>query len=181
MGLRSGGCSLAAAGSCGGGAVLESPLDSVGGVVVASPLGCGGGGGGHTADLASGVSEPASLAPSLGARVPVGRPRGPIQIHAIYLYDDLGGVDSGTRMTSTDSSSLSTTTTTTSSSSSSSSSVTSSSSPATSSSPPPLPGDEDIGCHYIIGYGHGPVPWMMHGCSRRLHGESVGFECSIGQ
>jgi hypothetical protein len=33
MGLRSGGCSLAVAGSCGGGAVLESPLDGGGHMV----------------------------------------------------------------------------------------------------------------------------------------------------
>jgi hypothetical protein len=53
MGLRSGGCSPAAVRSCGGGAVLESPLDDGGGVVVISPLGGGGGGDSHTADLAS--------------------------------------------------------------------------------------------------------------------------------
>jgi hypothetical protein len=78
MGLQSGGCSPAAAGSCGGGAVLESPLNGGGGVVVTSPLRGGGGGSGHTTDPASGESMPASLAPSLGARVPVGRPHGPI-------------------------------------------------------------------------------------------------------
>jgi hypothetical protein len=72
MGLRSGGYSLAAAGCCGGSAVLEAPLDGGGGVVVTSPLGGSGGGGGHNADLISRESRPASLAPSLGARVQVG-------------------------------------------------------------------------------------------------------------
>jgi hypothetical protein len=161
MGLQSGGCSLATAGSCGGSAVLESPLDGGGGMVVAGPLGGGGGGGGHTTDLTSREFEPASLAPSLGARVPVGRPRGPIQIRAICLYIDLGGVDSGTEMTSIGSSSLSTTTMMT----TSSSSLMTSSSSLSTSSPPPLPDDEDTGCHCVTGYGHMPVPWMMHGGS----------------
>jgi hypothetical protein len=112
MGLRSGGGSLAAVGSCGGGAVLEVPLDGGGGMVATVPLGgSGGGGGSHTADPDSKESGLASLAPILGARVPVGQPRGLIRIHAICLYDSLGGVDSGTGMTSTGSSSLSTTTT----------------------------------------------------------------------
>jgi hypothetical protein len=52
--------------------VLEAPLDGGGGVVVTSPLGGSGGGGGHNADPVSRESRPASLAPSLGARVPVG-------------------------------------------------------------------------------------------------------------
>jgi hypothetical protein len=167
MGLQSGGCSPAAAGSYGGGTVLESPLDGGGGMVVTGPLGGGGGGGGHTVDPTSGESGPASLAPSLGARVSVGRPRGLIRIRAVGLYDDLGGVDSGTGMTSTGSSSLSMTATTTTSSSSSSSLTTSlSSSSMTSSSPSPSPGDENTGCHYATGYVHGPVPWTTHGGSR---------------
>jgi hypothetical protein len=58
MGLRSGGDLVAVAGHCGGGAVLEVPLE-----------GGGGGGGGHTADPVSGECWLASLAP-------VGRPRG---------------------------------------------------------------------------------------------------------
>jgi hypothetical protein len=91
-------------------------------VVVTGPLGGSGGGGGHMADPTSGEPGPASLAPSLGARVLVGRPRGPIWIRAICLYGDLGGVDSGTEMTLIGLSSLSTTVTTTTSSSSSSSS-----------------------------------------------------------
>jgi hypothetical protein len=117
--------------------MLELPLDGGGGVVVAGPLRCDGGDSGHAADPASRESGLASLAPSLGARVSVGRPRGPIRIRAICLYSDLGGVDSGTGMTSTGSSSLSTTVTMTTS-SSSSSPVTSSSPLVTSSSPPPL-------------------------------------------
>jgi hypothetical protein len=111
MGLRSGGGSLAAVGSCGGGAVLEVSLDGGGGMVATVPLGGSGGGGSHMADPDSKESGLASLAPILGARVPVGQPRGLIRIHAICLYDSLGGVDSGTEMTSTGSSSLSTTTT----------------------------------------------------------------------
>jgi hypothetical protein len=63
-------------------------------VVVTGPLRGGGGGGGHMIDPTSGDSRLTSLAPSLGARVPVGRPHGPIWICAVYLYDDLGGVDS---------------------------------------------------------------------------------------
>jgi hypothetical protein len=120
MGLWSGGCSPAAAGSCRGGTVLESPFDGGGGVVVTGPLRGSGGGDGHTTNLAYGESGPALLAPSLGARVPVGRPRGPTWIRVVCLYGDLGGVDSGTEMTLTGSSSLSTTVTMTTSSSSSS-------------------------------------------------------------
>jgi hypothetical protein len=63
-------------------------------VVVTGPLRGGGGGGGHMIDPTSGDSGLTSLAPSLGARVLVGRPHGPIWICAVYLYDDLGGVDS---------------------------------------------------------------------------------------
>jgi hypothetical protein len=170
MGLQSGGCSLAAAGSCGDDAVLESPLDGVRGVVVAGPLGGDGGGGGHTAYPASRESGPASLAPSLGARVPVGQPRGLIQIHVVCLNDGLGGVDSSTEMTLTGPSSLSTTATTT----------TSSCSSMTDSSPSPSPSDEDIGCHCATGYGHRPIPWTAHGRSRQPHGEAVRSEGSIG-
>jgi hypothetical protein len=82
-------------------------------VVVTGPLGGDGAGGCHTADPVSGESGPTSLAPTLGARVPVGRPRGPIRIRVVCLYDVLGGVDSDTGMTSIGSSSLSTTTATT--------------------------------------------------------------------
>jgi hypothetical protein len=56
MGLWSVGCKLAAAGSCGGGAVLEAPLDGGGSTVVTGPLGGGGGSDGHTADPVSGES-----------------------------------------------------------------------------------------------------------------------------
>jgi hypothetical protein len=165
-----------------GGAVLESPLDGGGGVVVIGPLEGSGGGGGHTADPTSGEFGLASLAPSLGARVPVGRPCGPIRIRVVFLYGDLGGVDSGTRMTPTGLSSLSTmaTTTTSSSSSSLAASSSSSSSSTTSSSPSPSLGDENTGCHCATGYGHVPIPWMAHGDSRRPHGETAGFEGSIG-
>jgi hypothetical protein len=75
MGLRSGGDSFAAARSCGGGAVLEGPLDGGGGTVVTAPLIAGGGGHDHTLDLVSGESRVASLTLVLDARVPVGRPR----------------------------------------------------------------------------------------------------------
>jgi hypothetical protein len=137
MGLRSGGCSPAVAGSYGGGAVLESPLDGGGGVVVTGPLRGGGVGGGHTADPTSGESGPTSLVPSLSARVLMGRPCGLIRIRVICLYGDLGGVDSGTGMTSTTPMVTMTT------SSSSSSAASSSSSSMTSSSPSPSPGDEN--------------------------------------
>jgi hypothetical protein len=73
MGLHSGGCSLAAVGSCGGSEVPEAPLDGGGGTVVTGPLGGGGGGGGgHTTDPVLGESGPTSLALILGARVLVG-------------------------------------------------------------------------------------------------------------
>jgi hypothetical protein len=152
MGLRSGGGSLAVVGSCSGGAVLEVPLDGGDGVVVTVSL--GGGGGGHTANPDSGESGLASLAPILGARVPVGRPSGLIQIHVVYLYNDLGGVDSGIGMTSTDSSSLSTTAVMIT--SSSSSSVT----------PSPSLGNVNIGCLCATRYGNGVMPWMVQGGSR---------------
>jgi hypothetical protein len=171
MGLQSGGGSLAAAVSCGGSAVLEVPLDGGGGVVVTVLLG-GGGGGGHTADPDSRESGLASLAPILGARVPMGRPRGSIRIRAVCLYGGLNGMDSGTGMTLIVSSSLSTTATTTTSSSSSS---------VTPSSPPPSPGDVNTGCLCATGYGHGPMPWIAQGGSWRTHRESTGSEGSIGQ
>jgi hypothetical protein len=53
MGLRSGGGSLVAVGSCGGGVVLEVPLDSGGGAVVTCPIGGGGGSGCHTTNPVS--------------------------------------------------------------------------------------------------------------------------------
>jgi hypothetical protein len=179
MGLRSGGCSLAAVRSCGGGVVLESLLDGGGGVVVIGPLGGGGGGGGHTVDPPSGESRSASLAPFLGARVLMGRPCGSIRICVVCLYDDLGGMDSAIEMTSTGSSSLTTTATTTTPSSSSSLVASSSSSLMTSSSPSPSPGNENTDCHCTTEYGHGPVPWTAHGSSWRPHGEAVGSEGSI--
>jgi hypothetical protein len=107
MGLRSGGGSLVAVGSCGGGVVLEVPLDSGGGAVVTCPIGGGGGSGGHTTDPVSRESWPASLALIIGARVPVGRPRGPIRILAVCLNTGRVGGELGTGMTSTGSSSSS--------------------------------------------------------------------------
>jgi hypothetical protein len=79
--------------SCGGGVALESPLDGGWGVVVAGPLGGGGGGSGHTIDPASEESGPASLAPSLGARVPVGRSRGSIRsVSSTYTVILVAGI-----------------------------------------------------------------------------------------
>jgi hypothetical protein len=52
--------------------VFEAPLISGGGTVVMGPLGGGGGGDGHTSDPVSDETGLASLAPSRGARVPVG-------------------------------------------------------------------------------------------------------------
>jgi hypothetical protein len=181
MGLRSGGCSLAIVGSCGGVAVLEAPLDGGGGAVVTGPLEGGGGGGGHTSDPVSDENDLASLASILGARVPVGRPHGPIWIRIVFLYACHGDGKSGTGMTSTGSSSLLVTTTTTTSSSSAKATSTTPSASATPSSPSPIPGDENIGCLYATGYGHGPMPWMAQGISRRPHGELAGSEGSIGQ
>jgi hypothetical protein len=76
VGLQSGGSSPAAAGSCGGGAVSEVPINGAG----------GDGAGGHTPDPVSDESRLVSLGSILGARVPVGQPCGPIQIRAICLY-----------------------------------------------------------------------------------------------
>jgi hypothetical protein len=160
IGLRSGGSSLAVARSTGGVAVLEAPFNG-GGVAIGGD-GSGGGGGGHTADTVSDESRLASLASILGARVPVGRPCGPIRIRAVCLYDGLGGVDSGTGMTSTSLSSLSIMAITTM--SSSSSSVTP--------SPSPSPGDENTGylcateiwarAHTVDGARQFPVtPWRV--------------------
>jgi hypothetical protein len=142
----------------GGGVVFKASLIGGGGVVVTGPLGGGGGGVDHTSDSVSYETGLDFLAPSCGARVPVRQPHGPIRIHAVWLYGDLGGVDSGTGMTSTGSSSLSMVVTTTTSSSSSSS--------MTSSSPSPSPGDENTSYHCATGYGHGPIPWMAQGGSR---------------
>jgi hypothetical protein len=149
MGLWSGGSSLTVAGSCGGSAVLDVPLDGGGGAVVTGPLGGGGGGGGHTTDMVSGEFRSASLALILSARVSVGRPRGPIRIRVVCLYACCGGVESGTGMTSIDSSSSSATATSTTSSSSS-----------IPSSPSLIPGDDNIGCLCATGYGHKPILWM---------------------
>jgi hypothetical protein len=82
MGLLSACCSLVAAGSYGGGAVLEAPLDGGGDAVVTGLL--RGGGGGHTLDLVLDESGLASLASILGARVPVGRPCGWIWIRVVF-------------------------------------------------------------------------------------------------
>jgi hypothetical protein len=95
LGLQTGGDSAVAARSCDGGVVLEASLEG------------GGGGGGHTTDLVAGESQSASLAPVHDARALMGRPHGPIRIHAVCLYVDLLGGDSGTDMTSTSSSSSS--------------------------------------------------------------------------
>jgi hypothetical protein len=157
--------------TCGSGAVLEVLLDGGGGMVVTVPL-YGGGDGGHTIDPVSGESGLASLAPILGARVPVGRSRGLIRICVVCLYNGLGGVDSGTEMTLTASSSLSTMATMTRSSSPSS---------VTQSSPSPSPGDVNTCCLCATGYGHKPMPWMAQGGSWQPHGESAGSEGSIGQ
>jgi hypothetical protein len=73
LGLQSGGSSLAVARSTGGVAVLEAL--NCGGVVI---RGGGGSSGDHTPDPVSDESGMASLASILGARVPVGLPRGPI-------------------------------------------------------------------------------------------------------
>jgi hypothetical protein len=174
MGLWRGVASLAAAESYGGGAVLDASLDGGGGMVVT-----GGCGGGHTSNPILDENRSVSCAPSRGARVPVGRPRGPIRIRTVWLYGDLDGVDSGTGMTSSDSSSLSMMVTTATS-SSSSSTASSSSSPTTASSPSPSPGDEDTGCHCATEYGHRPIPWTAHGGPQQLHGEAAGSEGSIG-
>jgi hypothetical protein len=118
MGFRSGDDSVVTAGSGGGGAFLEALLNGGGGSVVTAPLVSGAGCSGHTTDLVSHESLPSSLAPVRSARVPVGRPCGPIRIRAIYLYANLLGGDSCTGMTligSSLSSSSATTTSTTSS------------------------------------------------------------------
>jgi hypothetical protein len=150
MGLRSGGGgSLVAVGSCGGGAVLKAPLDGGGGAVVTGSLvGSGGsGGGGGTVDLVSGESRSASLALILGARVPVGRPRGPIRILDVCLYTCRVGGESGTGMTLTGSSS---------SSSSAMMTSTTSSTSTTPSSPTLIPGDDNTSCLGASGMGTGP-------------------------
>jgi hypothetical protein len=81
MGLWSGGEMVAVAGSYGGDEVLDASFDGGGGAVVYGPL--GGGGGGHMADSVSKEFVSASLALILGARVPVGRPCGLIQIRVV--------------------------------------------------------------------------------------------------
>jgi hypothetical protein len=157
MGLRSGGASLVAVGSCSGGAVLEVPLDGGGGEVVTCPLGGGGGGGSHTVGSVSGGSWPASLALILGARVPVGQPHGPIWICAVCLYAGHVGGESGTSMTSTNPSLSSSSATVT---------LTTSSTSMTPSSPSLILGDDNTGCLCATGYGHGPISWMAQGGSR---------------
>jgi hypothetical protein len=159
MGLRSGGSSLAVAGSCGDGAVSGVPLD-------------GGGGGGHTPDPVLDEFGLASLASILSAGVPVGQPRGSIQIRAVCLYAGRGDGELGTGMTLTGSSSLLVTVTTT---------LATPYASATPSSPSPIPSDENTGCLYATGYEHGPIPWMAQGISRWPHGELVRSEGSIGQ
>jgi hypothetical protein len=72
------------------------------------------GGGGHTLYRVSGEIWPASLAPVCDARVSMGRPLGPIQIRAVYLYVGLGGdADTGMTLTVSLSSSSSVTATST--------------------------------------------------------------------
>jgi hypothetical protein len=176
MGLRSGGDSFVAARSCGGGAVLKAPLDNSGGAVVTTLLvGGGGGGGGHTADPVFGESRSTSLAPVLGARVLVGRPRGPIWIHVVFLYANLLSGDSETSMASTGSSSSSSSTTATS---------TTSSTLATPSSPSLSPSlglsEDNTNRSSATRHGHEPIPWMAQGGSRRPLREVVGSEGSIG-
>jgi hypothetical protein len=90
----------------GGGGVMAMVGGGGHGLVRTASPGDGGGGGGHTADLVSVESQPATLALICNARVPVGRPLGPIRIRAVCLYASLVG-DSGTGMTSTGSSLLS--------------------------------------------------------------------------
>jgi hypothetical protein len=148
--------------------VLESRLDSGGGMVVTGVLEGRGGGVG-----------PASPSPTLGARVSVGRPLGLFRIRAICLYGDLdargfGHWDDFHRfiifvydsdnyhvfffffgsfiLFFFDDFFFSF----------------------------PLPCDENTGCHYATGYGHGPLPWTVHGGSRRPHGEAAGSEGFIG-
>jgi hypothetical protein len=157
MGLQSGGESVVATGSCGGSAVLDASFDGGGGAVMAGPLGGGGGDGGHMADPVSEESMSASLALILGARVPVGRPHGLIQIRVVCLYIGRGGVESSTGMTSTSLSSSSSSATVTS---------TTSSASATPSSPSLIPGDDNTGCLCATGYEHGPIQWMAQGISR---------------
>jgi hypothetical protein len=149
-----------AVGSCRGSAVLGALLDGGGGAVVTGPLGVGDGGNGHTPDPISDETGLASLASILCAMVPVGRPRGPIWIRVICLYASCGDGELGSGMTSTGSSSLLVTTTTTTSCSSATSTSATPSAMATPSSPSPIPGDENTGCLYTTGYGHGPIPWM---------------------
>jgi hypothetical protein len=99
----------------GGGGVMATVGGGCGSGSLQTALpGGGGGGGGHTSDLVSGEIRSASPAPVLGARVPVGRPRGPIWIRVVYLYASRGGVQSGTNMTLIGSSSSSSSTTMTS-------------------------------------------------------------------
>jgi hypothetical protein len=152
MGLRSGDDSVATTGSGGGGAFLEASLNGGGGSVVTAPLVSGAGGSGHTADLVSHESLPSSLAPVRSARVPVGRPCGPIRIRAIYLYANLLGGDSCTGMTLIGSSLSSSSATTTSTTSSTSRPL---SSPSLS---PSLGHYEDNNDRLsATGYGHGPM------------------------
>jgi hypothetical protein len=108
MGLWSGGDLAAVVGSCGGGVVLEAPLDGGGGgvMVLTALLGGSGGGDGHTSDPVLGDPWSVSLALVHGARVPMGLPLGPIWILIVCLYASLGG-ESSTGMTSTGSSSSS--------------------------------------------------------------------------
>jgi hypothetical protein len=87
--------------SSGGGVV--SSCCSGGGVGVVLSFG-GGGGGGHTPDPVTGGPWSASLAPDLGARVPVCLPSTPTWILVVRLGAILSG-ESSTGLTSTGSSS----------------------------------------------------------------------------
>jgi hypothetical protein len=162
MDLRSGGDSFAAVGPCSGGVVLEAPREGAG----------SGGDSGHTIDPVSGESRPASLAPVRGARGPVGQPREPIQICAIYLYVGLRGGDSSIGMTSIGSSSSSSLAITTS---------TTSSTSTTPSSPSLRLGDDNTDRLSVIGYGPMPIPWMAQGGFRQPLGRVAESEGSISQ
>jgi hypothetical protein len=83
-----------------GGSVLFSCCSGGGGNGVMVIVGGGGGGGSHTSDPISDETRPTSLAPVRGARIPMGRPLGPIWIHVICLYAGIGE-DSGTDITLT--------------------------------------------------------------------------------
>jgi hypothetical protein len=75
-----------------GGGVMATVGNGGCGSVRTAPFGGGGGGSGHTADLVSGETQLASLAPIRGARVPVGQPLRPIQICDVACTPTLVGI-----------------------------------------------------------------------------------------